>query len=319
METPNLVTIFGASGFVGTQLVQVLARRGHRIRAAVRRPDLANHLRPLGDVGQIVPVQANLRFPDSVARAVAGAGVVINLVGLGVERGAQRFEQVHVEGARVVAEAAAAGGAAHLVHMSALGADPDSPSTYMTTKARGEAAVFSAFPQAVVLRAGLMFGPGDEFFNLMASLARLLPALPLIGGKSRMQPVYVGDVADACAAAAEGAVTGGRIYELGGPEIVTGRQVLERILAVTGRKTPLVPLPENLARLLALPMRILPNPMLTPDRVTQLGLDVVVSDKAQRDTRTLAAFGITPTPTDAILPSYLWRFRRNGQFERQAA
>ncbi len=319
MDRPGLVTIFGASGFVGTQLVQSLARRGHRIRAAERRPDLANHLRPLGDVGQVVPVQANLRFADSVARAVEGAEIVINLVGIGFERGAQDFAAVHVEGARTVAMTAARAGARRLVHMSALGADPASPSAYARSKAAGEAAVLEAFPEAVLMRPSLIFGPGDSFFNLMASLARIKPMMPLIGGRTKFQPVYVGDVADAFAAAASGIGKGGRAYELGGPEVVTNRQILERILAVTGRTNRLVPIPPAIARLMALPMALLPNPLLTADRIILLGLDNIVSEKAERDRRTLAAFGIAPTPMDAILPSYLWRFRRKGQFEQVPA
>lgn len=314
-----LVTIFGASGFVGSQVVQVLARRGYRIRAAVRRPDLAGHLRPLGDVGQVVPIQANLRFPESVARAIEGAGVVINLVGVGIERGPQRFESVNVDGARTVARAAAAAGAEVLVHQSILGADRDSPSAFARSRARGEEAVREAFPDAVITRPSLIFGEGDGYFTQMASLARMLPLMPLIGGRTKFQPVYVGDVADAIAAAVRGEARPGRTYELGGPEVLTQKELLRLVLRETHRSNPLVPVPAGLARLMALPMQLLPRPMLTADRVTLLHIDNVVSAEAEAERRTLQGLGVVPTPLAAILPSYLWRFRPHGQFDRQPA
>lgn len=321
MDNSNiLVTIFGGAGFVGTQIVQVLARKGYRIRVAVRRPDLAGHVKPLGMVGQVMPVQANIRNPDSVAHAVQGASIVINLVGIGYERGPQRFRAVHVMGAKNVAEAAKAAGAKALVHMSALGADAQSESGYARTKALGEAAVLEAFPHAVIMRPSIMFGPGDGFFNLMGKLARAFPVLPLIGAQTRFQPIYVGDVADAFAAAAEGAVKAGRIYELGGPEIVTYRELTERVLHETGRHNMLVSVPPALGKLMALPFALLPfPPLLTGDQVDMLQVDNVVSEAAIKEKRTLAAFGIEPTPMDAILSTYLWRFRKHGQFDRQAA
>lgn len=313
----SLVTIFGGSGFLGTQIVQALARRGHRVMVAVRRPDLAGHLKPLGFVGQIVPIQANIRNPDSVRRAVEGADIVINLVGIGYERGPQRFRAVHAEGARNVAEAAAAAGAKSLVHISAIGADAQSPSAYARSKAQGEEAVRAAFPSAVIIRPSIMFGPDDDFFNLMGTLARWFPVLPLIGGKTQLQPVYVGDVADAVAAAAEGAVRTGRVYELGGPEVVTHRELMQRILHETGRSRPLLPVPAGLGKLLAVPLSLLPfPPVLTGDRVEQLQIDNVVSEAAGKEKRTLTAFGIEPTPMGAILPTYMWRFRPHGQFDR---
>lgn len=315
----QLVTIFGGSGFVGTQLVQMLLHRGYRIRVAVRRPDLAGHLRPLGDVGQVLPIQANLRSPESVQHAVKGASIVINLVGVGFERGKQRFDTVHVEGARLVAQAAAAAGAETLIHMSILGADAQSPSAAARSRAAGEAEVFKAFPEAIVMRPSLIFGPGDGFFNLMASLARLFPVLPLIGGRSRFQPVYVKDVAEAFVVAVEGGVKTGRVYELGGPDIETYRELMQRVLRDTGRSNLLLPLSPGLAKLLALPMGLLPTPLLTGDQVDQLQVDNVVSEAALRERRTLAAFGITPTPMEAVLPAYLWRFKKNGQFDRQTA
>lgn len=315
----NLVTIFGGAGFIGTQLVQVLAGRGYRIRVAVRRPDLAGHVKPLGMVGQVMPIQANIRNRDSVERAIKGAAIVINLVGIGHEGGRQRFRAVHTQGAKNIAEAARALGVEHLVHVSALGADPQSPSSYARSKALGETEVLSAFPSAVVIRPSIVFGPGDGFINRYGMLARLLPVLPVIGGKSRFQPLYVGDLALAIAAAAEGAVKGGRIYELGGPEVVAHAELVKRVVAETGRTNPVVPLPASLAKLMAFPLSFLPSPLITADQVELLQTDNMVSEAATRDGRTLAAFGVTPTAMGAILPSYLWRFMKHGQFDRQTA
>lgn len=317
---PKLVTVFGGSGFVGTQLVQILARRGHRVRVAVRRPDLAGHLKTLGGVGQIVPIQANIRNMASIRRAVTGADIVINLVGIGFERGAQRFDDVQAKGAGAVAQAARAAGVSSLVHMSALGVDRASESNYARSKLAGEAAVLAAFPQAVILRPSILFGPGDGFFNMMAGLSRLLPVMPLIHGETRFQPAYVGDVAEALAMAAEGKVKTGRIYEIGGPEIETHRALIERILSETGRNRPLMPLSPGLAKFMALPFLILPfAPLLTADQVDLLAVDNVVSDEAKKDKRTLAAFGIAPTAMETILPTYLWRFKKHGQFDRVPA
>lgn len=318
---PRLVTIFGGSGFVGTQIVQLLAKRGHRIRVAVRRPDLAGHTRMFGSVGQIVPIQANVRNAASVRHAVAGADIVINLVGVGHSSGAQTFEAVHVGGAANIAAAAKAAGASTLVHMSALGVDKAAEvSTYAASKLAGEEAVLKAFPDAIIMRPSLLFGQGDGFFNLMGALARMLPVLPVIGGDTRFQPAYVGDVAEAFALAAEGQVKSGRIYELGGPQIETYRQLLVRIQREAGRNRPMLPLPSGLAKLLALPLAILPfPPLLTADQVELLGVDNVVSDAAIKDKRTFAAFGITPTAMDAILPTYMYRYRKHGQFDRDNA
>jgi len=315
----NLVTVFGGAGFIGTQVVQLLATKGYRVRVAVRRPDLAGHVKPLGFVGQVLPIQANIRDRDSVDRAVRGASIVINLVGIGHERGKQRFRAVHAAGARNVAEAAKALKVGSLVHLSALGADPEAPSLYARSKALGEADVLAAFPSAVVIRPSVVFGPDDSFFNRYGMLARMLPVVPVIGAKSRFQPIYVGDVAQAIVAAAEGAVKDGRIYEIGGPETATHQELVERVIADTGRTNLTVPLPAGIAKLMALPISFLPNPLITSDQVDQLQADSIVSEAAQRDKRTLAAFGITPTAMDAILPSYLWRFMKNGQFDRQTA
>lgn len=316
---PKLVTVFGGSGFVGTQIVQLLAKRGYRIRVAVRRPDLAGHVKMYGSVGQVQPIQANIRNRASVARAVAGADIVINLVGIGFQRGAQKFRAVHVEGAANIAMAAAEAGVARLVHMSALGVDSAAKvSTYAATKLAGEEAVLKAFPEAVIMRPSIIFGQGDTFFNRMAGLARLFPVLPLIGGNTRFQPVYVGDVAEAFVMAAEGAVKPGRIYELGGPQVQTQRELVELIQREAQRNRPLLPLPAGLAKLVAAILSILPfKPLLTSDQVDLLGVDNVVSEAAIRDKRGFAAFSIAPTAMDTILPAYLFRYRRHGEFDRK--
>ncbi|MBJ3785663.1 complex I NDUFA9 subunit family protein [Devosia sediminis] len=314
----KLVTIFGGSGFVGNHLVQLLARKGYRIRVAVRRPDLAGEVRMYGGVGQIVPVQANLRNEASVQRAAAGSDVVINLVGIGHQSGKQRFDAVHVEGAAAVARAAKAAGATALVHVSALGVDRAAEvSSYAASKLEGERAVLAAFPNAVVIRPSIMFGQGDGFFNLMGSLSRILPVMPLISGKTQFQPVFVGDVAEAITAAAEGVVKTGRVYELGGPDVESHKALMRRILREAGRKPMLVGVPGGIMKLVASVLGILPfKPLITADQVELLGVDNVVSDEAKKDKRTFAAFGITPTPMDDVLPTYMWTYRRHGQFDR---
>ena len=320
MVPNNLVTIFGGSGFVGTQIVQLLARAGYRVRVAVRRPDLAGHVRSLGAVGQVMPIQANVRNLESVQHAVKGAGTVINLVGIGYESGKQRFRAVHTMGARNIAEASRQAGVTTLVHMSALGADPQSASIYARTKGLGEQEVLAAFKNAIIIRPSIIFGQGDFFFNLQASLARLFPVMPVLGAKSKAQPIYLGDVAEAFVAAVEGKVKGGRAYELGGPEIATQLELVKRVLAVTHRTNPTLAIPAGIGKLLALPFAFLPvAPLLTADQVELLQHDNVVSEEAKAEKRTLAAFGISPTAMDAILESYLWRFMKNGQFDRQTA
>ena len=317
---PKLVTIFGGAGFVGTPIVQLLARRGYRIRVAGRRPDLAGHVKMYGSVGQVQPIQANIRNRASVERAVAGADIVNNLVGIGYERGAQRFQAIHVAGAANVAAAARAAGVTSLVHMSALGVEAAAGvSAYATSKLQGEKAVLDAFPEAVILRPSILFGQGDIFFNRMAGLARLFPVLPLIGGKTLFQPAYVGDVAEAFVMAAMGEVRTGRIYELGGPQVETHRELLNRIQREARRNRPLLPLPAGLAKFMAVLLGILPfKPLITADQVDLLGVDNVVSEAAQKDKRSFAAFGITPTAMDTVLPSYLFRYRRHGEFNREA-
>ena len=320
MDTPQLVTVFGGSGFVGTQLVQALARAGHRVRVAVRRPDLAGHLRPLGAVGQIQLVQANVRDTASVAAAVRGAGVVVNLAATGHEHGKQRFRAINVAGARRVAEAARAAGAGRLVHMSVLGADAASPSAFARSRALGEAEVQQAFPGAVICRPAVIFGAGDTFFNRLGWLARTLPVMPVFSGKTRLQPVYVGDVAEALSAAVRGEAKPGRVYELGGPDVETYRALVERVLAAANRRRPILALPGAIGTLVALPLGVLPRPLVTPDQLRLLSVDTVVSAEAVNDKRTLAGLGIgAPRPLEAVLPFYLWRFSPNGQFDRQTA
>jgi NADH dehydrogenase len=315
----RLVAIYGGSGFLGRHLVRALAKRGWRIRVAVRRPELANFLQPLGAVGQIHAVQANLRFPESVAMAAQGADAVVNLVGILHEGGRQTFEGVQAQGARNVAEAAAKGGA-QLVQVSAIGADARSESAYARTKAAGEQAALAAVPGAVIFRPSILFGPEDTFFNRFAAMARIAPALPLIGGgETRFQPVFVGDVANAIALALEGKARPGTTYELGGPEAKTFKELMELMLQEIGRRRLLVTIPFPIARLQAFFLELLPSPLLTRDQVLQLERDNVVSAEAEREGRTLAGLGIAPTPMSAVLPSYLWRFRKAGQFSRPAA
>lgn len=313
-DNSKLVTVFGGSGFLGRHVVQLLAKRGYRVRVACRRPDLAGHLQPLGNVGQIHAVQANLRYRWSVDRAVEGADCVVNLVAILFETGKQKFDAIQDFGARAVAEAARAEGA-NLVHVSAIGADEASASEYARTKARGEKAVFETLPQSIVMRPSILFGPEDGFFNKFAELARFLPFLPLIGGgETKFQPAYVGDVAEAIARAVDGDLGGGKIYELGGPQVLSFRQCIEKLLDITDRKRWLINLPFGMARFKARFWELLPRPLLTVDQVTLLESDNVVSDSAEADGRTFSGIGIVPKTADSVLPSYLWRYRPAGQF-----
>lgn len=312
----GLVTVFGGSGFVGRHLVRALAQRGWRVRVAVRRPDLAGHLQPLGGVGQIHPVQANIRNRASVERAIAGADAVINLVGILSESGRNTFAAVQAAGARTVAEAVAKAGIANLVHLSSISAGAGATSDYAASKAYGEKAVLQAVPGAVILRASLIFGPEDNFFNRFAGLTRVLPVIPLVGGgNTRFQPVYVGDVAAALVAALEGKARAGATYELGGPGVASFRTLMEYILKVTGRTRAPVSLPFWLASLQASVLQVLPKPLLTVDQVELLKSDSVVSAAAEGEGRTLQGLGITPTAYQSIVPGYLYRFRERGQFE----
>jgi len=313
----TLITVYGGSGFLGRHVVRALAKRGYRVRVAVRQPELAGYLQPLGRVGQIHAVQANLRYQDSVQAAARGADVLINLVGILFERGRQRFEAVQAAGAQAVAQAAARSGA-HLVHVSAIGADAHARSHYARSKAMGEKLTLAAAPSAIILRPSILFGPEDDFFNKFAAIARFATALPLIGGgRTRFQPVFAGDVASAVVAAIEDRAKEGQIYELGGPEVRSFKELMQFMLATIERRRPLVPIPFPLATLLASFLQLMPKPMLTSDQVELLRGDVVVSETAKREGRTLEALGIDPLAMAAVVPAYLWRFRRTGQFGAQ--
>ena len=309
----RLITVFGGSGFIGRYLVQRLARHGWLIRVAVRHPAQALFLKPLGDVGQITPVPASLRHEGSIRAAVAGSDAVVNLVGILYQRGRQGFAEIHAEGARRVAEAARAAGAERLVQMSALGADPSSPSDYARSKAAGEAAAAAAFPGAYIVRPSVVCGPEDNFFNRFAAMARYSPVLPLIGGgRTRFQPVYVGDVADALLRIVEDPTCAGRTYELGGPQVYTFRELMELTLETTCRDRWLIPVPFWLASLQAAFLELLPSPPLTRDQVRLLQRDNVVSP----GTPGLAELGIAPTAAEIIIPTYLDIYRRRGGLAR---
>ncbi len=309
----NLVTVFGGSGFLGRHTVRALADAGYRIRVAVRRPNLANYLLPMGQVGQIQIVKANVLKPKDVTAAISGADAVVNLVGVLYARGRQSFENLHVKAAETIATAAKAADAKVLVHLSSMGVSPKSPSAYARSKAAGEWRVREAFPAATILRPSIVFGPEDAFFNRFATLARYLPFLPLVGGgRTRFQPVFAGDVAAAVLkAVADPALARGRTYELGGPSVYTFRELMEFILKQTARKRALIGVPFWLASLEASWLQFLPNPPLTPDQVRLLKQDNVMSPGALA----LCDLGIQPDSVEAIVPSYLWRFRPKGQYQ----
>src|ERR1700731_3353109 len=316
----TLVTVFGGSGFLGRHVVRALAKSRYRIRVAVRRPELAGHLQPLGRVGQIHAVQANLRYPASVEAAMRDSHAAINLVAILAESGTQTFDAVQALGPGAVAKAASAIGA-RMVHVSAIGADENSLSRYARAKAAGEKAVLSAVPTAAILRPSVVFGPEDQFTNRFASLAWVSPVLPLIGGGlTKLQPVYVGDVATAVADAVDGKTNPGATYELGGPEVLTMREIIEIILATIERRRILVSLPFGLAKLQALFLQFAPGPLkLTPDQVALLRSDNVVSDAAKAAGLTLEGLGIVADSLEGIAPQYLWRFRAAGQFQKKNA
>ncbi|MEE8332720.1 MAG: complex I NDUFA9 subunit family protein [Alphaproteobacteria bacterium] len=322
----GIVTVFGGAGFIGRHVVQALARAGARVRVVCRRPEEAGACKPLGDVGQIVPIAANIRDPESVAAALAGSDAVVNLVGVLFERGKQSFEAVHHQGAATVARAAVNAGASRLVHLSAIGADVDAPSLYAASKGRGEQAVRNAFPTATLLRPSIVFGPEDSFFNRFASMARLSPALPLIGGgHTRFQPVYVNDVAAAVVRALSDDAATGKTFELGGPAVYSFRRLMEVMLAEIGRDRLLVPWPfwlasiqagfvETAFKLAAAPIpALVPPPPITSDQVAMLRSDNVVTSGAAG----LEALGIAPTALELILPTYLARYRKPGGILRE--
>ncbi len=323
------ITVFGGSGFIGRHLVRRLAAQGCEVRVAVRDIEAAQYLKPAGDIGQIVLWQTDIKDPAQVAGAVDGADAVVNLVGALSEWRANTFPAVHVQGAKNIAEAAAAAGVKHLVHVSALGANKFAESLYARTKALGEEAVLQAFPSATLLRPSVIFGPEDGFFNLFAGIARFSPALPVFGcplipkisvsgengltvkvdlygdGGTKFQPVYVGDVADAITASLEGSKTAGRTFELGGPTVYSFKQLMELLLRYTGRRKWLAPIPFGVAMIYAFFLQMLPSPLLTCDQVTSLKTDNVVSGDAD----TFDALDINPVAAETVLPTYLGRFR----------
>ncbi len=322
------VTVFGGSGFIGRHVVSRLAKRGDQIRVAVRDPEAALFLKPMGDVGQVTPCQVNVRDTPSVRTALQGADEVINLVGILYETRRQKFDTVHVGSAGRIAQLAAAEGVKSLVHLSSIGADAVSPAHYARSKAAGEAAVRAAFPEATILRPSIVFGPHDVFFNRFAALARLPLPLPVPGcgpprisggridwfggGGPRFQPVYVGDVADAVIASLDHPEARGEIYELGGPRIYSFLELMRLVLEETGHKRPLVPLPGFLAYVIGLAMEIFPSPPLTRDQARLLKRDNVVG----KDVRTLVDLDIQPTTVEAMLPTYMDTYRRGGHYAR---
>lgn len=313
----KLVTIYGGSGFVGRYIARRMAKAGWRVRVAVRRPNEALFVKPYGTVGQVEPVLCNIRDDASVASVMQGADVVVNCVGTFDARGKNNFEAVQVEGAERVARLAAENGVSGMVHISAIGADKDAASEYSQTKALGEEAVLEHMPGAVILRPSVIFGPEDQFFNRFASMSRLGPILPTIGGETKFQPVYVDDVA----AAAEKAITGqaqAGVYELGGPEVSTFRELMEQMLQVIQRRRLILNIPFFVAKIMAglldfvqmITLGLVKNPAATSDQVKSLRVDNVVGANA----RTLADLGIEATSLEAVLPDYLWRFRPSGQY-----
>jgi NADH dehydrogenase len=315
----GLVVVFGGSGFIGKQVVRALAKRGYRIRVPMRRPHLGHELRVMGDVGQIQLVQANVRFPESVDAALEGADAVVNLVAVLSEKGKQSFENLHIEAASAIAGAAKRRGIARFVHMSALGV-AEKGAKYARTKYAGERAVHAAVPSAVILRPSIVFGPEDNFFNRFAAMATTAPALPLIGGgKTKFQPVFVGDVAEAVCGALEKSEAQGRTYELGGPTVYTFKQLLAFTSKQIDRPRFLMPLPFFVAHPMGLlfdwVFKLLPwDPPLTGDQVTMLKRDNVVGSESGAGT--LADLGVTSLESiEAIAPTYLWRFRPYGQFQ----
>ena len=307
----SLITVFGGTGFLGRHTVRALARAGFRVRVAVRYPNQGFFLPPMGHVGQIALVKCNVREPDEVAAAARGAEAIVNLTGILYQRGEQSFEAVHVAAAEAIANAAREAGATSLVHVSSIGADKDAESSYAASKGEGERRVREAFPNAVILRPSLVFGSEDQFFNRFASLARVLPFLPLIGGgHTKFQPVFVGDVANAVVQGVTDPAARGKTFELGGPTVYSFKELMQFILRETCRKRLLVPVPFFAATIKAIFLQFMPSPLLTPDQVTLLKSDNVVTGND-----TLATLGIVPTSVEAEVPTYIWRFRPKGQYD----
>ncbi len=313
----KLVTIYGGSGFVGRYIARRMAKEGWRVRVAVRRPNEAMFVRPYGVVGQVEPVFCNIRDDASVRAVMHGADAVVNCVGTFDKGGKNNFDAVQAEGAARIARIAAEEGVAALVHLSAIGADAAGESRYARSKAAGEEGIVAHFPRAVILRPSVIFGPEDQFFNRFAAMTRLGPALPVIGGGTRFQPVYVDDVAKAAVAGVIGHAAPG-VYELGGPDVATFRELMERMLAIIRRRRLVVGIPLWLGRIMggafdalnAVTLGLVKGPV-TLDQAKSLARDNVVAEGA----RTFADLGLRPTSMDAVLPEYLWRFRPTGQYE----
>jgi uncharacterized protein YbjT (DUF2867 family) len=308
MTTRSVATVFGGSGFIGRYVVKRLAAAGYVVRVGVRDTEAALFLKPMGRVGQIVPLYSPITDRPAVQRAVDGASLVVNLVGILAEHRPGDFRRVHAEGAGIVASAAAAAGASRLVHLSAIGAEVGAPSLYAKSKGEGEHAVQVAFPQATILRPSIVFGPEDHFFNRFGMIAQISPVMPVISGATKFQPVYVSDVADAAMAALTLAAAPGQIYELGGPRVWTFRELLAFILKETHRKRWLFDLPPWLAEMQAGILERLPGKLLTRDQLLLLRRDNVVAGGAPG----LAELGIIPTPVELVVPSLLQRFRQGG-------
>ena len=307
----HLVTVFGASGFLGRHTVRALAKKGYRIRAVTRRPNLANHLSPMGQVGQIQLFKGDVHEDEQVAEALDGARYAVNLTGVLFSRGEQSFEAIHVGAAARIGASAKAAGVRALLHASAIGADVNAESSYAKSKGQGEARLREGFAEATIFRPSIVFGPEDQFFNRFAGLARYFPALPLIGGgRTKFQPVFVGDIAAAIVTALTDDAARGKTYELGGPTIYSFRGLMEFILRETDRKRLLVSIPFSLATIQAVFLQLLPSPLLTPDQVQLLKTDNVVAKGAL----TLSDLGIVATSVEAEVPAYLWRFRPKGQY-----
>jgi uncharacterized protein YbjT (DUF2867 family) len=321
----KLVTVFGGSGFVGRYIVRAFARAGWRVRVAVRRPDLAHFLQPIGGVGVVQAVQANVRYPESVAAAVSGARIVVNATGVKTQSGRQSFEAVHVFGSHAIAAAAKAAGAETLIQISGIGADHAASNAYIASKGQAETAAREAFPGAIILRPSVVFGPEDEFFNRFAELARVMPALPVFGGgQTKLQPVYVGDVAAAAVSVLDGAPEPGKVYELGGPEVMTLEEAMQRTLTIVERRRPLLPWSMGMSKRIAgltelasaLTLGKFPAILTTTkDQVELLSQDNIVSEAAISEGRTLQSLGVKPQGFEAIAVGYLLRFRKTGQFE----
>ena len=314
----GLVTVFGGTGFVGRQVVRALAKRGYRVRAAARNEGAGYRLRMLGDVGQIEVVQANIRVRETVERALDGAEACINLVAVLYEHGRQKFGDLHVEGARTIAECAAAQGISRFVQVSAIGADANAQSKYARTKAEGEAAVRAVIPTATIVRPSIVFGPEDAFFNRFGQMAALSPVLPMVGAETKFQPVFVGDLGAAIANATLDPEAAGQTFEIGGPSVYTFRELMEIVKRETGRKSILLPVPFPIARVIGMvgdiQAKLLP-PVLTSDQVELLRHDNVPAEGAPG----LAELGVSPTSIEAVVPTYLYRYRKGGQYADLAA